>query len=367
MKIGGGQALLTADNTYTGATTVLSGRLTIGVSSTPDAAARSSGGFVVATNWSDLGPGLEIAHDPAPNDRIFAEFLIQDFAPNANRIGDVDVTLAQARFGYFGQDAGASSESFRNLIVNHSANTLDLLTPVNVNTTSATLSMTGGLMRNNNGTLNVVATALGNPDGGDFTRILAASPPALVGGGGAEGSTNMGILPWAYHSTGPNGAIPIRNFLTYGATGLRPLTVSEYATSLTAAGTLNNVRITDAATTLSQNQTINSLFYDSVAAGTITLTGQTLTVNSGAILSRGPTLTLDGGTLALGTAEGIVHGPDFSDVTITSAITGSNGLTSHLGFGATLALNGVNTYTGPTTINSGHVSFNNGGFVRLGC
>ena len=70
--------------------------------------------------------------------------MIQDFAPNANRIGDVDVTLRPGQVRVLGQDAGASSESFRNLIVDRGANTLDLLTPVNANTTSATLSMTGG-------------------------------------------------------------------------------------------------------------------------------------------------------------------------------------------------------------------------------
>ena len=61
-------------------------------------------------------------------------------------------------------------------------------------------------MRNNNSTLLVVSpAALGNPDGQDFTRMLAASRPALLGGGGAAGSTNISIIPWAYHYTDPNG------------------------------------------------------------------------------------------------------------------------------------------------------------------
>jgi autotransporter-associated beta strand protein len=357
VKIGGGEARLTADNTYSGTTTILNGRLVLGGPGLADAAARSSAGVIVRNDWSDPGIPLDTQFSPAPTDKNYAEFVIQDFAPNTNRLGDVDVTLAQGKFAYLGQDAGASSESFRNLTLERGANTLEVTTPVSSSTTSATLSMTGGFDRQNRATLRVIATGLGNPDGGDFTRVLAASPPALVGGGGAAGSTNISIVPWAFHSTGPD-VTPVRNFLTYGPTGLRPLAASEYVVSLTAEGDLNNVRITSTSTTLGQNQTINALFYDNTANGTITLTGQTLTVNSGAILSTSGNLTFDGGTVAFGSAEGIIHSTDYSNVTINSAISGSGGLTSHVGFGSTLTLNGINTYTGPTTINSGHVAFN---------
>ena len=359
IKIGGGEARLTADNSYTGFTTISNGRLVIGGSGLPDGAARTSSGFIVGTDWSNPGPGLDNQVSPAPTDRNFAELVIQDYLPNTNRIGDVDVTLAQGRFGYFGQSAGASAESFRNLFIEQSANTLEVIIPTSTNTASATLNLTGGLTRANNGTLHIVATGLGDSDGGDFARVLASSPPALSGGGGAAGSTNVSIIPWAYHSTGPNGVLPIRNFLTYGVTGLRPLAASEYVDTLTSPGSLNNVRLTAAATPLNQNQTINSLFYDRAAADTVTLTGQTLTINSGAILTRSDLLTFDGGEIAFGSAEGIFHSPDFSSITINSVLSGSGGLTSHLGSGATLTLNGVNTYTGPTAINSGHVAFNN--------
>src|SRR5262249_11706950 len=150
------------------------------------------------------------------------------------------------------------------------------------------------------------------------------------------------------------------SFVTYnGTAGVRPLQAGEYVSSLTAPGTLNNVRLT-AGTTLTQDQTINALHYNSNTAGTIDLSNHNLTVNSGAILATG-NLTFTGGTLNFGSAEGIIHvslagGAANTNVTINSVITGSGGLTSNTSL---LTLNGVNQYTGPTTLNAGGVFFNN--------
>jgi autotransporter-associated beta strand protein len=357
VKLGGGVATLAADNSYTGTTTVLKGVLVIGGLNNPNGAARSSSGFVVRNDWN-VGLGPSFNPNTYSDGLTYAELAIYDFSPNANRIGDVDVTLAHGKFTYWGQSAGASSESFRNLVLDRGPNTLTMNTANSASITSATISMTGGFVRNNASTLLVVSTVLGNPDGQDFTRVLAATAPTLLGGGGAAGSTNISIIPWAYHDTDPNSgaATSTETFLTYGPTGLRPLADSEYVTSLTAPGTLNNIRIIATSTTLTQNQTINSLRYGLSANGTITLTGQKLTINSGAILSTGNLLTFNGGEIAFGSAEGIIHTTVLGNVVINSVISGSGGLTSNVANG--LTLNGANTYTGPTTINTGGVSFN---------
>ncbi|HSQ54695.1 MAG TPA: autotransporter-associated beta strand repeat-containing protein, partial [Gemmata sp.] len=274
--------------------------------------------------------------------------------------------LAEGKFTYWGQSAGASTESFQNLVLERGKNRLDVITANNASTTSATLSMTGGFVRNpGDGTLVVVsANTLGKPDGGDYTRVLAATAPTLLGGSGADGSTNISIIPWAYHDTDPNGSAPttVETFLTYGATGLRPLLDSEYVTSLTAPGTLNNVRIIATSSTLAVDETINSLRYGLDAGGTITLTGHKLTINSGAILATNGSsgaLTFNGGEIAFGTAEGIIQTTFGGNVVINSVISGSGGLTfsGSLG-GGSLTLNGANTYTGPTTILAGGVQFN---------
>ena len=83
------------------------------------------------------------------------------------------------------------------------------------------------------------------------TQINGATPAAaLLGGGGAVGTTTQGILPWGWSGT-------VNSFLTYGSDGLRPLAVSEYNSSLTAAGATENVRTT-AAQNLSAPATVNS-------------------------------------------------------------------------------------------------------------
>jgi fibronectin-binding autotransporter adhesin len=366
VKIGGEDAFLTADNTYTGLTTVNNGRLVIGGAGAPNGAARTSSGFMVRSDWRDLGPGLDTAQSPPPSDTNYAELAIQDNSPNPDRIGNVDVTLFNGRLTYNGRAGGASSESFGSLVLDRGLNHLAVTVGDTAAGTSASLSMTGGFTRTNGSTLVVSApTSLGGPDGQNYARVLAASAPTLVGGGGAAGSTNISIIPWAYHDPLPDGGSPPPNdtFLTYGATGLRPLLGAEYAASLTAAGSLNNVRLTSTSATLTQDQTINSLLYDQTADGTIDLAGRKLTVNSGAILSAAAdrTLTINGGTggeLAFGGAEAVFHAPyQYANrVVVNSVVSGSGGLVVNVG--GAVALNGVNAYTGPTTINSGGVEFN---------
>ena len=358
VKIGAGDARLNGDNSYTGATTVLNGRLILGEVGNANAAIRSSSGVVVRSDFSDAA-GINLY----PGEFIIrikeAEFWVQDFTPNADRIGDVNVTLSHGWFTYSGRAGGVSSESFGNLVVDRGPNRLTVTTGDTAATTSATLSTTGWFQRTDRGTLVVVGTVIGKPDGQNYARVLAANAPTLLGGGGADGSANISILPWAYHDTDPSGgaATSTETFLTYGPTGLRPLLDTEYVSSLTAPGTLNNVRITSTSTTLTQDQTINALRYGLSANGTINLGGFKLTVNSGAILSTAGTLTFNTGELAFGSAEAIFHSVTSSNgITINSVVSGSGGLTS--GITGNLILNGANTYTGPTTINDGGVSFN---------
>ena len=43
----------------------------------------------------------------------------------------MNVTLAEGKFTYWGQNAGASTESFQNLVVERGKNTLTMFTDVN--------------------------------------------------------------------------------------------------------------------------------------------------------------------------------------------------------------------------------------------
>ena len=79
----------------------------------------------------------------------------------------------------------------------------------------------------------------------------------------------------------------------------------------------------------------------------------TLTVTSGAIVAD-HTTSIGVTTLAFGTAEGLIDVGNGVPLTVTSAITGSNGLTICLedwtGTTANVFLGGAYTYTGVTTI-----------------
>ncbi len=131
------------------------------------------------------------------------------------------------------------------------------------------------------GTLTLNATNLGlvqaaNGNARIFaTQIDGAAPAsALIGGGGAAGSSTVSIVPWAW-SNNP------ASFVTYGADGFRPLSVTqEYSTDLSVATPATNVRL-PAGQLLTGPATANSL----IIGGGVSATpfGANLTLTSGAL------------------------------------------------------------------------------------
>ena len=151
---------------------------------------------------------------------------------------------------------------------------------------------------------------------------------ALVGGGGAEGSTTVSIIPWARGHGGGN-LYSAAGFLTYSrGDGFRELAKDrEYVQDPNAASKpTDNVRIAAGEMTLSQSKTVNSLFFDPPAdlqtKNGIDLGGNTITVTSGAIslTSEG---YISGGTLTTGSNRPlIVSGPVF----MNASLAGTGGL-----------------------------------------
>ena len=151
---------------------------------------------------------------------------------------------------------------------------------------------------------------------------------ALVGGGGAEGSTTVSIIPWARGHGGGN-LYSAAGFLTYSrGDGFRELAKDrEYVQDPNAASKpTDNVRIAAGEMTLSQSKTVNSLFFDPPAdlqtKNGIDLGGNTITVTSGAIslTSEGD---ISGGTLTTGSNRPlIVSGPVF----MNASLAGTGGL-----------------------------------------
>ena len=106
--------------------------------------------------------------------------------------------------------------------------------------------------------------------------------------------------------------------------------------------------------TLTSNKVVGAIMFPGSSAGnqTITLGNYTLGVTSGAIASDGSNnLTISGGTIDFGAAEGII-GHTQAQLTISSTIAGSGGLTIFNTAQYNTLLNNANTYSGTTYIDS---------------
>lgn len=227
-------------------------------------------------------------------------------------------------------------------------------------------------------------------------NLAFANAPTLTGGGGASGTTTIGIIAGAYGSTSGTGSGfgATGGLVTYDADkGVRLLdTATEYTAGITDGQTqLDNVRIVNSSGTVSTTTltssltTINSLSLDVTGAtGNQGITidgdpGATLRINSGVIYAyqnvttgtnpaASDAITFNVPVIDLNGQEGIIlvntrlntGGTVTSNagLFINSAITNGTGLTigdsydntsprGYVVLGGTVA----NTYTGPTTIN----------------
>jgi autotransporter-associated beta strand protein len=188
------------------------------------------------------------------------------------------------------------------------------------------------------------------------------SPSEFVGGGGAAGSQNISILPYAVAES--SAAMQTPGFVTYGAAdGFRQLQPGEYANSVTAGTNVNLAGTT--ANTLSV--TINSLFLSSNALNSTqgSLTGNgTLTITSGAVLTSAVNAggSIIQNNLAFGSAEAVITVPT-TGLNLSGSLTGTNGLTltaadagnQNVFLNATGDNSGL---TGQLTLNGGFLQFN---------
>ncbi len=239
-----------------------------------------------------------------------------------------------------------------------------LLTITNGSSAPSTVTI-GDLIRPR-GTLVVNATNLGltqSPVGNArvfLTQINGTFPTsALIGGGGAVGTTMQSILPWASDVGG--------SFLTYGTDGLRPLAVSEYDTAL--GNPPANVRTT-APQFLFAPTTANALL---ITSGDVT-GSQDLTLTSGALTTTaGVNIGANTNTLltSAGNTRDLVVNNTAGTTALNFKITTSGGVTK-TGAGS-LTLGATNTFTGGLNIEQGYVNFSKdttlgapGGAVRFG-
>ena len=320
---------------------------------------------------------------------------------DGNMIGNVGITLISA-------DGGAQAEPLR-------ARGLYLRSDQTSNNSEdfGTLTLGGGssyvgidgtngngddpflqaasIVRSNASTLNIRGTNLGEAgSGGRVGRFLIANSGEAsftsanqIGGGGANGSTSISIVPWAIGqdlgTTGNVNATAVGNsFLTYrNDNGFRALDLSSEYAGLSSASSTTNIRESlNASQSGIGSLSVNSLVINNNNTAALGVTGAgagtSIANTSGGFLftvSNGTTGTTyettfsgfdDGITTAAGEYIFHVVNPNFDDPTIANKVVvssplSSSGAITKSGRGS-LVLSGTNTAgaggTG-TTVNEG--------------
>lgn len=229
---------------------------------------------------------------------------------------------------------------------------------------------------------NLGVNTIASNTAGSSNIVFTGTAPTLVGGGGAAGSQTISILPWAVGSSSASGNPT--SFVTYDANGIRLLSAGEYATTITADTTANNVRLdatsltTNGATLLTVNgaATVNSLFLTNGATST---SGQSTTIlaGTGALTVTSGAIYMDfanGGNnnatniskqINFGTTQGSIGTMGTSQsktLVFSGGITGSGGVMIYDAGNTSSTQAGVNfgatSYTGDTIINGSLIATN---------
>jgi autotransporter-associated beta strand protein len=305
-----GALTLTGANTYTGTTTQTVGTMTVG----------GANGTIATSSGYDMAGTLNLDNSQFNNN---------------NRISDTATITSRGMTMALTGNASAATSELAGALNLSSGNTTLTVTP---NAAQAASLNFASISRLNNSTLFIRGTNLGSAAAAGVASITSVSAPgALIGGGGAAGTTTQSILPYAVGNRSATATLGSTH-VTYDSVGgnLRPLLTTEYATTLGANPT-DNVRLT-ASTTAPADSTVNALLFAPGAAGV--LSGGTINITSGSFLYS-PTATATGtvsANLNFGAAEGFIH--TSNTLGISGVISGSGGLTINPFAGSTVTLSG---------------------------
>jgi fibronectin-binding autotransporter adhesin len=271
-KAGGNTLTLTGSNTYTGATTVNYGTLTV------------SGAGVISTQASlTVNPTATVNYDYT--------------AANTAKNGAHAINLIGGNLNLIGNAADTTEAIGANNITANSNQSVITLSPSA--TGSLTLSSTNNLVRANNGLVLICGTNLGNAIGPNVAQVTFGGSAQTIGQIGADGSKNRAIIPWAIvdQNAAGNGS----SFAKIGVNGAMALDASEYDID-TITGPNNILAAATNVAAPAGTTLINSLTL--TGAGSVSIgAGNTLQLDSGAIGSNASTSISGAGTLSAGISQ----------------------------------------------------------------
>ena len=366
-KLGPSSLTINGNSSYSGATTVSAGTLTLSGSAGKLA---TSGITVNSGTFSEDNSGTNYQSTSRFTNATVPDLKLQ----NGGKLSITGNTGA----------GNNTTETIGVLTLDTAQSTIVL----NASTANSVLLNAGSLVRNNNATALVLGTGLGQGTTANNVALLrlttapSGGSGTLIGGSGnyiSGTDKTIAIVPFLVGDSASGTGI---TFVGYDATNnsLRTLKTAELNTfngttaNLGTAGATDNVKLSSANTAIGvTGSTVNSIIFDEATATagvTYTLTG-TLTPSSGAILfsksgGTARTAILTGGSLAFASSdsttsrqEGIITNTTTQAVTIATPISGSGGVTFSPGTGS-ITLSGTNLYTGVTTINGGTLQIGDG-------
>ncbi|MEI8036933.1 MAG: autotransporter-associated beta strand repeat-containing protein [Verrucomicrobiota bacterium] len=408
LLLSNGSLALSGTNTYSGATTVnvgtlsLGNGLTTGTLSTSSAITIASGGNLTINRSNAVAQGTDFSTAAISGAGSFTQAgngtttlnLVNTYTGLTTvSAGELDLNAAgQAIAGNLTVSGGTAKliaanqiGSGKNLVVSGGAFDIQ-----GFNQTLANVQLTGGSI---NGTTSVLtSTAAYDMQAGTVNVILGGSAGlnkttsgtvVLNGANTYSGGTTIsaGILSIGSASALPGWDTASAYSVAGGATLAVPNSISDanistmLATGNFLAGsavgfntTAGDRSFTLALTGLSglTKTGTNSLIITgtSTYTGTTTVSAGTLQLGNGSTtgkLAAGSTIVIaSGGNLAINRSDAVTQGTDFS----SAAITGTGSFTQ-VGTGTT-TLNAVNTYTGLTTVSAGELDLNAAGQAIAG-
>ena len=386
---GGGNLILTANNTYTGSTTMAAGLLQLGSGGTTGGIANNTGSsFTVPTTASTL-----------VIDRSDSQTLAGIIGNNGIVAGAGNFTIAGS-----GTITASAAQTYTGTTTLSGGGALDLTGTMNGTTgTALTFNTDGGTFNYDNtgstssvahGMLAITPTAGENTvestygtSGNDsltFSNVNARTAGAtldfVANGGTITGATptNEIVLTQIAGAAPVGGTLLDKGYFYNGSSYASYDTTDGYVTAFnyttgtgaaTSAGGTTFGTITSATNmqltgniTAQTTGTLNTL--NIVGSNTVTLASGTLTA-PGILVSGGNAAinTTGTGTLALG-SEGIIRTNLSTDsLAISTAISGTALTKSGSG---TLALSGANVYSGTTTLDAGTLAINSAKAIGTG-